>query len=907
MNYSNEDLEKLENELQTIKLANEVNKNAITTLKNQLFLAQSTKAWKIMCLLRRINEQFIKGSKIERKKFVSWFISKVFKKPISIEYSLSKYSPILHESIEICEVQESHNTTEKVSYNSFVELQGDYINFKVKSYDLFRFPIINWNFRWQRPQQISSQFADNGHRVFYFSVDILPLEDGHLRYEDVSKKVLIEEVRSNVWVIKICSKNPINIYSNSIMDEKDLLYLDWSIQYVKEKFNIGYSVSIVDLPFWKPLVTEIDNNKVIYDCMDEHEGFSTNSNEMLSDEHKLMNLADMVIASSNRLYEKIKLSTDNVLLIRNAGEYRHFSSVDNSLIDKTDSLKSNKIIGYYGAISEWFDIDLIYFLAKRHPEWSFVLIGDTFGCDTTKVSGLQNVSFLGEKPYDELPKYLNVFDVAIIPFIKNNLTLATNPVKVYEYLAAGKAVVSTDLPELRLMSEYLYLASSHEEFEIAILNALNNDDVELVERRKRYASENTWENRYSVLTREITSRFFPKVSVVIVTYNNWSFTKQCLNSLFLTNDYPNLEVIVVDNMSTDETRIELSRIMHPQLKVILSPVNTGFAGGNSIGCKASSGDYIILLNNDTILSPGWIHRLISPLRERNDIGMTGPVSNSVGNDQALDFFVGDPIQGPDKLWLLEFYRMYKHQYYETELLGFYCVAIKREVYEKVGDLDTNYGIGMFEDDDYCERVKALGYKLVVVKDAFVYHHGSASFKKVESSTYTEIWEKNRAFFEKKWNKKWKQPQNPRSIFLNCNDCQSINKVFTTVNKEKTMILGNKNWNSRSSAHDWEQIAIKNADQGQLIIVYVHFYNSSPVIGVRKLSENIYLTSRIELFTDSLFDNVIYCGETMYHELKSKNYIIYSRTYNDQSFYNEFKKKNNLKEITETSQLVMLFQ
>lgn len=886
---TNDDLE-----INHLKMANEINKNALLTIKNRLKLIESTKSWKFMCALRRVNEQFLKGDKIEKKKFIKWFTSKIFNRSISEEYSLNKFSPIQHEKIEICEIQFKTTNSEETLV-TFTELKGEYIQFnKTKTYDIFRFPVINWDFRWQRPQQIASQFADHGHRVFYLSVDITPLKSKGLDYQEVSKHVLVEEVNNNIWIVKLCSNNKINVYQDSLTDQNDLLYMAWSLEYVKERFNIGYSVSIIDLPFWSKLTSKMTDSLFIYDCMDDHTGFSTNSSNMLSDEKTLITSVDLVLASSKILYEKIKIHSDKAFLLRNAGDFELFSkSPTCSSVQDEDKVT----IGYYGAISEWFDIELICYLANRNPEWNFILIGDTFGCDITKAQGINNIKFLGEKPYNELPSYLKHFDVAIIPFYKNELTLATNPVKVYEYLAAGKPVVSVDLPELNMMSDVVYLASTREEFEKSITKALKfKDDKNTIDKRKRFAADNSWSSRYESLASEIKRKFFPKVSIVIVTYNNWSYTKQCLNSLIYTNDYPDLEIIVVDNMSTDETRIELSRILHPQLKVILSPINTGFAGGNSIGCQSATGDYIILLNNDTILSPGWVYRLIKPLIENEEYGMAGPVSNSVGNDQMLDFFVGDPIHGADKLWLNEFYKVYKGQYYETELLGFYCVAIKREVYDLVGDLDISYGIGMFEDDDYCERVKEQGYKLIVVRDAFVYHHGSASFKKIESSTYQQVWERNKALFEKKWGRSWSFPKSPGNSFIECHDKFSVSSILQAIKSRKVMILGQKVWNSRYSNKDWEQLVINSANTNSLVIVYVHQYNNVPVVGIRKLSEQIYLTNRIDLFSEGTFDEVIYCGETTYQDLKSSKKYICSDLYDDKNVVQRLKTANSLEEL-----------
>ncbi|MBP2109886.1 glycosyltransferase [Paenibacillus silagei] len=872
-----QEIEEMESELQNSKIANEINMKTIKTLKNQLSLLESTKAWKLMCLLRRVNEQFLKGDRTEKRKFISWVQKKITKKAIPIEYSLSKFSPIQSEKIEMYEIKEKKKASNSSKYTSELKYEGSFITFDVpKSYDIFRFPVINWDFRWQRPQQLSVQFAESGHRVFYLSVDIIPLLKGNLTYEEVSKEITVIEVRKNVWTVQICSKNPINVYRDRIEDLDDLLYLGWCLEYIQEKFDIGFTVSIVDLPFWKPLIDGIPLNKVVYDCMDDHEGFSTNSKSMLTDEKQLMVKADLVIASSQRLYEKISIENDNTVLIRNAGEYTHFSDETKILTERL--APSGSVIGYYGAISEWFDIDLICSLAKKNKDWTFILIGDTFGCDTTRADNISNVKFLGEMPYHELPKYLNQFDVALIPFVKNNLTLATNPVKIYEYLAAGKPVVSTDLPELKLMSDYLYLANTHEDFERSILLALKETNDRTVEKRKKYALDNTWNSRYKSLNEEMQTRFFPKVSIVIVTYNNWTYTKQCLNSLLLNNDYPNLEVIVVDNLSTDETRIELARLMHPHLKIVLSPENTGFAGGNTIGCKEATGEFIILLNNDTIVSPGWIHRLIRPMKMDSTIGMAGPVSNSVGNDQMLDFFQGDPINGADRLWLSEFYELYDQQYYETDLLGFYCVAIQRDVYDRLGGLDLNYGIGMFEDDDFCEQVKTLGYKLVVVQDAFVYHHGSASFKKIDSVKYNEVWETNKGYFESKWNRQWEYPKNPRTIFFNCFDNKSVGVVMKNLKKSSVLILGDSNWSSKRAVNGAESLAKTMASDGKMVIVYVHTYNSVAFAGVRKLSDDIYITNRLDLFDNIKFNSIIYAGQLEYHKLSSDNEYVFLSAY-----------------------------
>jgi glycosyltransferase involved in cell wall biosynthesis len=148
---------------------------------------------------------------------------------------------------------------------------------------------------------------------------------------------------------------------------------------------------------------------------------------------------------------------------------------------------------------------IIAHCATLRPDWNFVLIGATFGADLQPVAGLENVYLLGEKPYKDLPGYLAYFDVCTIPFKLIPLTMATNPVKFYEYLSAGKPVVSIDLPELHAYREDCYLAHDADAFSALLEQAYNERDDEIkIERRLKLASENSWDARVnSILESEI--------------------------------------------------------------------------------------------------------------------------------------------------------------------------------------------------------------------------------------------------------------------------------------------------------------------------------------------------------------------------------------------------------------------
>lgn len=243
----------------------------------------------------------------------------------------------------------------------------------------------------------------------------------------------------------------------------------------------------------------------------------------------------------------------------------------------------------------------------------------------------------------------------------------------------------------------------------------------------------------------------PKVSIVILTYNNLELTKDCLASMKKFNNYPNIEIIIVDNLSQkDETREFLKEyeLENSNIKVILNDINGGFSYGNNIGIKEATGEYIILLNNDTFVTPNWIERLIAHFDTDENIGMVGPVTNNIGNEAKLF------VDYTNVKELVEFSQnLYKEnrgkQFKDIRVLAFFCVAIKKEVIEKVGLLDEAFGIGMFEDDDYCERVKKAAYTLVCADDVFIHHHLGATFDKEPPEWKQKLFKKNRAIYESK--------------------------------------------------------------------------------------------------------------------------------------------------------------
>ena len=603
-----------------------------------------------------------------------------------------------------------------------------------KGYDIICFPIIEWDFRFQRPQQLMMQFARAGHRVFYISQNL----------RQQGPPFVLTEKAPRVFEVSLAGL-PINVYQGSLSgaDEQSLFQ---SLNALRLELSLGATAAFVQLPFWWPLAQRARAAfgwPVIYDCMDHHAGFSTNDQGMVGQELDLIRSADVVVASSTFLMDWAQQHGSNPLLIRNACDYEHFAAVD------ARAKGQKPVIGYYGAIADWFDSDLVADLAEKRPDWDFILVGSTFTADIRRLSKIPNISLTGEKPYSDLPSLIQTFDVLIVPFRRIPLTEATNPVKVYEILAAGRPVVAVPLPEIVQMAPLIRLAETSQEFEREIAAAIDEDNDEAVASRRQFARRETWEARFEVLAPAVHD-LFPRASIIIVTFNNLSLNRLCIENLYAKTEWPNFEVIVVDNGSTDGTPeyLKEAEILYPNMTVLLNESNLGFAAANNAGLAKATGEYLVLLNNDTIPTRGWLSTLIRHLEENHRIGLIGPVTNAIANDAKIA--VGYTNASEIEAWAAQYTRENDGRVVPINMLAMFCVAMRRQVFEEVGFLDERFGIGMFEDDDYCRRIRSRGYELRCAHDSFIHHWQRASFILLGEDRYLEIYHENKKKYESKW-------------------------------------------------------------------------------------------------------------------------------------------------------------
>lgn len=363
--------------------------------------------------------------------------------------------------------------------------------------DYLFFSLIDWHFRIQRPQHLAAEMAAAGHRVFYLSSELVEHPHPGFRIEALGGEGRLFQVRLHG------SGSPSIYYSTP--RRKIEAQLGAGLVSLLEWAQSSRVVLLVQHPFWLSVARAVPPGavcrKLIYDCMDYHEGFDTFADSLRQAERELIQTADLTVVTSVWLRDFVAPNARRVALVRNAAEFAHFATPP---ADPYRDPGGRPVIGYYGALAEWFDVDLVRAVAERFSDALVLLLGHDQAHVQRALGDLPNVRFIGEVSYGDLPQYLHGFDVCLLPFRILPLTLATNPVKLYEYLSAGKPVVSVDLPEARECAGLVHVAAETEAFLAQVRQALaSRGDRAAVAERQAYAASQTWRERGRELEREV--------------------------------------------------------------------------------------------------------------------------------------------------------------------------------------------------------------------------------------------------------------------------------------------------------------------------------------------------------------------------------------------------------------------
>jgi uncharacterized SAM-binding protein YcdF (DUF218 family)/glycosyltransferase involved in cell wall biosynthesis len=364
---------------------------------------------------------------------------------------------------------------------------------------------IDWDFIWQGHQEIMSMLARNGNKVLF-------IENTGVRAPGIRDIPRLKKRIKN-WFkgVKGIRREIDNLYvfSPLVLPFPYFRIARWInlhlILPILDKWMkaMGFSNPVVWTFLPTPLSLDIINNLVekvlIYYCIDDFGTSSLSARKIKPYEEKLIKQANLVFVTSDTLYRKCALNTRRVFKFPFAVNMTKFEKAMSRDSEAPKDIRDIKrpVIGFAGGVRKLVDKNLMKFLAKSRQDYSFVFIGP-LQTDVKELAEIDNIHFLGQKEHSDLPKYINNFDVAIIPYLLTDFTKSTYPAKLSEYLVMGKPVVSTDLREIMAFNKQydniIYIGETKERFAECIEKALNEDNEKMRKRRLEVAGGNSWEN-----------------------------------------------------------------------------------------------------------------------------------------------------------------------------------------------------------------------------------------------------------------------------------------------------------------------------------------------------------------------------------------------------------------------------
>jgi glycosyltransferase involved in cell wall biosynthesis len=352
---------------------------------------------------------------------------------------------------------------------------------------------LRWDFVYQRPQHLLSRIAKQTQVLF--------LEEP--RRTDQSRAWLdVRTTDEGIRVVAPClpeGQTPQQDVSSqrALLDEYLMKARAWDL-------GLWYYS-----PMMLAFTDHLDARLVVYDCMDELSAFKNAPPQLAEREARLMRKADVVFTGGQSLYELKRRFHHNVHAFPSSVDVPHFERACKAQAQPSDqeAIRGPRL-GFYGVLDERFDTALIGALAAARPDWQFIMLGPVVKLDPADLPQAPNIHYLGRKSYDELPRYLAGWDVALMPFAANESTRYISPTKTPEYLAAGRPVVSTPIADV--VSRYgdsgvVRIARNASEFERAIEEALADgaNRSAFIVRARAVLAGASWDNTCAAMLAEV--------------------------------------------------------------------------------------------------------------------------------------------------------------------------------------------------------------------------------------------------------------------------------------------------------------------------------------------------------------------------------------------------------------------
>lgn len=364
------------------------------------------------------------------------------------------------------------------------------------------FPIIvhchlRWDFVWQRPQQIFSRLARH-HRILFIEDPVIA---------DGEPRLAIDEPYPNI--VRVVPQIPQHLAVNADRDAEIFMPLirDALAQHPLLAGRFDRAVHWFYSPMPAPgYMGRLETVGVVYDCMDELANFRFAPPDIAERERFVMSHADVVFTGGYQLFESKSKHHDNVHFYGCGVDVEHYGKARDDATAVPDAVAGapSPRFGYFGVIDERLDYELIASLAERFPQASIVMAGPFAKVDPESLPRHPNIHWLGQQRYDDLPAIVKGFDVCLMPFALNEATRYINPTKTLEYMAAGKPVVSTAVPDVvRNFTPIVDVAHSHDDFHDAVERAWRAPDADMLARGIERAAGASWDATVESMRRDV--------------------------------------------------------------------------------------------------------------------------------------------------------------------------------------------------------------------------------------------------------------------------------------------------------------------------------------------------------------------------------------------------------------------
>lgn len=373
----------------------------------------------------------------------------------------------------------------------------------------------DWDGLWTRKQRFMERFAKQGNRVLYVEAQASLASLGVVKADwrrGFRWFAGPRRIEDNLYVGTLPLVLPCFQMSRAINTVNNLFILRILRHWVD---RLGFQRPILWTynPYSESLVGKLGEDLAVYECVDELSAAKglVRSKTVKELEGRLLNKVQLVIVTHENLYRSKESLAREIHLIPNGAEVEHFQK---SSLPKTPVAQEMKeiprpVVGFLGSVQYWIDMDLLRFLALSKPEWSFALVGPKGRlAQTKKIENLPNVYMLGRKSYEDLPSYLKAFDVCLNPYVLDETALNCSPLKLYEYLATGKPVVSVDMPEARKFDGLVAIGRDYSDILRLLSEAIKPEamDKDRIVARIDAVREHGWDNRFAQLEKILEQR-----------------------------------------------------------------------------------------------------------------------------------------------------------------------------------------------------------------------------------------------------------------------------------------------------------------------------------------------------------------------------------------------------------------